>query len=107
MAINQDIKALTVKDAYNPVYIWIVLKYLSHKLLQECSKVGTTVESIDFNLLKKMEIFIPEREQQDDFVKVWDYYDNVMQNLFLKKKLLLKLITGAFNVFALGETHDL
>ena len=102
MTFNQDIKALSVKEHFNPYYIWIILQFYAPKILQDCSKVGTTVESIDFNLLKKFELSIPERNLQDQIVEVWQNQMNLFNTLKQKEQFMKSISTQVFSEFLKG-----
>jgi type I restriction enzyme S subunit len=65
VAINQDLKALTPTPGVNAAFLAAQLRAFSQEILAECSKSGTTVESIDFAKLKnRLFLLAPEREQQ-------------------------------------------
>ena len=50
MAINQDIKALILKEGIDYYYLLSYLKYKEKELVSAYVKTGTTVESIIMNL---------------------------------------------------------
>lgn len=58
-AINQDIKALVPKDKGLAPLIATMLLAAGEELRQNCVKVGTTVESIDVDELRRFKIAIP------------------------------------------------
>lgn len=64
MAINQDLKALIPNDEFLPEYVAGFLRYTEKQILRECVKSGTTVESVDFSLLKSFSIPKPELADQ-------------------------------------------
>lgn len=56
VAINQDLKALTVGDHCNPNFLLHYLCCRSEEMLASCMKSGTTVESIDTNSLQNYQV---------------------------------------------------
>lgn len=64
VAINQDLKALTVSDHCNANFLLHYLCCRSEEILASCMKSGTTVESIDTNSLQNYQVpAISIREQ--------------------------------------------
>lgn len=64
VAINQDLKALTVGDYCNANFLLHYLCCRSEEILASCMKSGTTVESIDTNSLQNYQVpVISIREQ--------------------------------------------
>jgi len=102
MAINQDIKALTISSEYNRNYIWFMLQFFSSKILKDCSKVGTTVESIDFKQLKEFELLVPGRSQQDNVVKVLLHQSKVVEMLRDRADSILSMQRATFSEFLLA-----
>lgn len=66
--VNQDIKILSLNNGCSPEYIYYYLKCINQQLLQTCSKAGTTVESIETNLLKQVKIPLPPLPVQQAIV---------------------------------------
>jgi type I restriction enzyme S subunit len=56
VAINQDLKALTVNESCNVNFLFHYLSCKSDEILASCMKSGTTVESIDTNSLQNYEV---------------------------------------------------
>ena len=62
--INQDIKAVTPVKGINSRYLAYLLKSLETDILDNCSKEGTTVPSIETKLLEEFDLpLAPEVEQ--------------------------------------------
>lgn len=59
VAINQDIKALIPTDSFAAEYLMYALILCGPQILSTCMKSGTTVESIEYNWLKKHKIPLP------------------------------------------------
>ncbi len=65
VAINQDLKALIPASGIDPFFIAAQLRAFSQEILAECSKSGTTVESVNFDKLKARSFLLaPESEQR-------------------------------------------
>ena len=106
--INQDMKALSVSQNINPLFLMWILIGQEKKLLSECSKSGTTVESISMEKLYDYDVMIPKRNEQDEIVKsidklinfeneameLMDVIDNIDR---LKKTILSKAFRGLLN----------
>lgn len=91
IAINQDIKALTCYESIVPKYLWILLSYYSSSILYQCVKTGTTVESLDFKLLKDFEVAIPAKAEQEKFIVTWNLIKDIQLYSNQKTKKLKKL----------------
>jgi len=66
LTINQDMKSLVPRDDADPDYLLYCLRAFADDILQECSKEGTTVASIDSNKLYEYRIPLPPIEQQKE-----------------------------------------
>ena len=64
VTINQDLKALTPKLGVSPKYVAHAVRGASRRILNECSKHGTTVASIDTNALLEFEIPMVDLDEQ-------------------------------------------
>ena len=64
VAINQDLKALTVSDHCNPNFLLHYLCCRSEEILASCMKSGTTVESIDTNSLQNYQVPVISIQEQ-------------------------------------------
>jgi type I restriction enzyme S subunit len=102
MAINQDLKAFINSDTDIVNYVFHFLKFHNRQLLFSTSKVGTTVESLDFNALKSFEILLPgasERVKIADVLFTWDDAIAKTQQLITQlqqrnKGLMQQLLSG-------------
>ncbi|WP_319567787.1 restriction endonuclease subunit S [Cohaesibacter marisflavi] len=68
VTINQDLKALTPSEGINSDFVARQLKGAQRKILNDCSKAGTTVDSIDFKRLQAFRISIPPLAEQKRIV---------------------------------------
>lgn len=59
VTVNQDLKTLTPDTDYDPKYVLWACLADSETIRRTCHKAGTTVESIDFEALKRFEIRVP------------------------------------------------
>ena len=64
VAINQDLKALTVSDHCIPNFLFHYLCCRSEEMLASCMKSGTTVESIDTNSLQNYQVPVISIQEQ-------------------------------------------
>lgn len=72
VAINQDLKALTPYVGIDPQFMQLQFQSYAHHILQECVKSGTTVQSIDFPLLKKFRLRLAPLSEQRRIVEKID-----------------------------------
>jgi type I restriction enzyme S subunit len=72
VAINQDVKALSLAPGLTPSYFHYQIRALSSEILASTSKSGTTVENLDFNLLRKFPILVGSTEAQQEVVRFLD-----------------------------------
>ena len=68
MAINQDLKALTLYEGIDPEFIAYYLNFKNYDVLRKCAKDGTTVQSIDFAKLKRFSISLAPSHEQSRIV---------------------------------------
>ncbi len=64
VTINQDLKALTPKPGISPRYVAHAVRGATRRILNECSKHGTTVASIETNALLEFKIPMVEFDEQ-------------------------------------------
>lgn len=66
--VNQDIKVLLPKsDQIDSAFLFSLLKVMSNDVLASCRKSGTTVQSISLDALRRFQITVPNRvEDQID-----------------------------------------
>ena len=85
VTINQDLKALTLKPGFLPKYVAHALRGASRRILNQCSKHGTTVASIETNALLDFEIPLVDLDQQRRIVaeieKQFSRLDEAVANL--------------------------
>jgi type I restriction enzyme S subunit len=64
VTINQDMRALSPLDGIDARYLTFVLRRLQRQILDECSKDGTTVASVEPVLLEQVWVPIPPAAEQ-------------------------------------------
>lgn len=73
VAINQDIKALFVKDSQlNAQYLGYFFDVFNKYILSKIVKHSTTVQSVNTNELERLEIPLPSLEVQQEIVTLMD-----------------------------------
>jgi type I restriction enzyme S subunit len=78
VALNQDLKALKPAVGINPRYVAWWLRRDEQSILHECSKDGTTVDSIDFpRLLKRTIPLAPSAEQERIVLAIEEQFSRV------------------------------
>lgn len=101
VAINQDIKALIPDKDFNVDYIQAVLLAENFDILKRCSKVGTTVESIEYDVLKSYSIVVPplpEQRRIAEFLGTWDKAIEKLEQLIAAKEKQQKVLSN--HIFA-------
>lgn len=101
-AINQDLKAIIPNDMVDADYLYYTIQNDEFKILQQCRKDGTTVESIEYSDFKNFKIPLPplnEQKKLASIISVWDKAIKLKKNLIEQKKeqkkgLMQKLLTG-------------
>jgi type I restriction enzyme S subunit len=68
VTINQDMRALTPLDGIEARYLAFALRRLQRHILDECSKDGTTVASVEPALLEQVWVPIPPTAEQQRIV---------------------------------------
>ncbi|HNL22669.1 MAG TPA: restriction endonuclease subunit S, partial [Rhodocyclaceae bacterium] len=85
VTVNQDLKAITPKDGVLPEYVAWALRCFARKILNTCSKQGTTVASIETAALHRFEIPLAPLDQQKRIVaeieKQFSRLDEAVANL--------------------------
>ena len=85
VTINQDLKALTPRPGVSPMYVAHAVRSASRRILNECSKHGTTVASIETNSLLDFKIPMVELDEQHRIVaeieKQFSRLDKAVANL--------------------------
>jgi type I restriction enzyme S subunit len=78
--VNQDLKALEPdREQINPEYFFQALCGLSEDIRGSCKKTGTTVESIQTNVLKQYPVPVPPLEEQRKIATVLYTVDQAIQ----------------------------
>lgn len=85
VTINQDLKALSPRSGVLPKYVAHALRGASRRILDQCSKHGTTVASIETNALLDFEIPLVDLDEQGRIVaeieKQFSRLDEAVANL--------------------------
>jgi type I restriction enzyme S subunit len=85
VTINQDLKALVLKPEIDPKYVAFALRAFSRDILNQCSKQGTTVNSIETQKLLRFQIPLTSYPQQTRIVaeieKQFSRLDEAVANL--------------------------
>ncbi len=68
MTLNQDMKAITPRKGIVPKFLAYQLIAQSTEILTNCTKTGTTVSSVETNLLQSLPVWIPEESKQEAIV---------------------------------------
>lgn len=84
LAINQDLKAITVKPSIDCSFVFHYMRRNSLNILDSCMKSGTTVESIETSQLKNFHIPLPPLAEQKKIAAILSGIDNAIEKL--KKK---------------------
>jgi type I restriction enzyme, S subunit len=64
VAINQDIKALTLLPGFDADFFRYQIYSAAPKILSDTVRSGTTVESVDFKSLKNFKVLVPPASEQ-------------------------------------------
>ncbi len=104
IAINQDIKALTLRPGLLESFIFHALVSASEEILASCMKSGTTVESIELVWLKRFEIAIPPSlDEQNAIAAVLSDMDEEIAALENKLTKARAVKQGMTQVLLTGE----
>ena len=110
VTINQDLKALTPKPGVSPRYVAHALRGAGRRILNECSKHGTTVASIETNALLDFEIPMVELDEQHRIVaeieKQFSRLDEAVANLKRVKANLKRYKAAVLKAAVEGELID-
>ncbi len=110
MAVNQDIKALAISEDNYPEYIQYLIQGNNDAFLALYSKLGTTVDSLDFDRFCKAHIFIPNKQEQLEICHYLDAriaqinsnkltLESLINRLIdYRKSLIYEAVTGKFKV---------
>lgn len=67
--VNQDLKALIPYNGFNYKYLLYALNGKEEEIRNLCMKSGTTVESVEFDLLKNYMLQVPPLQEQQEIVR--------------------------------------
>ena len=102
VTINQDLKAIIPNGKVRSDYLANTLKLQNNRVLHECAKVGTTVESLGTDLLKGFKIVAPDIKEQGRIMAIigtWGKAISKTEKLIKAKKrykkgLMQRLLSG-------------
>lgn len=102
VAINQDLKAFLPSDKVDATFLANNLSWNEKAILKNCSKVGTTVESLDLEAIKSFQILLPPLAEQKKIAAIlatWDTALATTEKLIAAKQtrkrgLMQRLLTG-------------
>lgn len=78
VTLNQDMKAVTPHSGIDPMYTAYYLKARAQNILDECSKDGTTVSSIDTDALTAYKVALaPKAEQKRIVSKIDELFSRI------------------------------
>ena len=78
VTINQDIKALKPHSGICPKYVAYALRSAAQHILHQCVKDGTTVQSVEFETLKRYQIPVAPTKEQ---ARICDALDEILSDL--------------------------
>jgi type I restriction enzyme, S subunit len=93
VALNQDMRALIPGDRVEARYLARLIEGHQRELLNAWSKVGSTVESIEFDLLADTEIALPPLAQQQAIADYLDRETARIDALIAAKERLVGLLS--------------
>ncbi len=102
VAINQDLRALEPGPGHHPHFLQQALIGFERRILQDCLKAGTTVESIDSAWFRGFEISLPCMDEQKAIATVLSDTDAEIAALerrrdktkAIKQGMMQQLLTG-------------
>jgi len=102
VTINQDLKVIIPNGKIRSDFLANSLRLQNNRVLHECAKVGTTVESLGTDLLKGFKIVAPDIDVQDRIMAIigtWDEAISKTEKLIQAKKrykkgLMQRLLSG-------------
>ncbi|MCD2179089.1 restriction endonuclease subunit S [Rhizobium sp. C1] len=69
VTLNQDLRALTPREGVNPTFVARYLKLANKRVLEDCSKDGTTVNSIEVSALERLPVPLAPLPEQRRIVE--------------------------------------
>jgi type I restriction enzyme S subunit len=107
VTLNQDLKALVPFRGLDSNYLAAALRGFGDRVLSECSKHGTTVQSVEFSRLKDFEIPIaPLNEQRRIVAKIDELFSELdagVASLQRARALLKKYRQAVLKAGVIGE----
>ena len=79
--VNQDIKALVVKDGISSRYVFHAMQAYAEDIRKSTKKQGGTVDSLDFQRLLAYKIPVPTLEVQKRLADVLDNFESICSDL--------------------------
>ena len=79
--VNQDIKALVVKDNVLPRYAYFVLLAYADDILRKTKKAGGTVDSLDVQAFMEYKIPLAPMGEQKRIVKLLEDFDTLCNDI--------------------------
>ena len=90
VALNQDMKGITVENDLIPAYLHYLIEGNQKQLLPLWSKQGCTVESIEFEIMMNAGIPLPSPDEQTTIAEYLDQKTGQIDGLIGKKKELIE-----------------
>ena len=90
--LNQDMRAVDVRPKLNPRFLLRFVQGFNNELLASLVKQGATVESIDSDLLRLMDVPVPPQAEQDAVVEYLDRETTRIDALIEKKTRFIELL---------------
>lgn len=111
LCVNQDIQTVSLDDNWIPEYVYWFLVGNESDIRHNCSKDGTTVESIDSNLLKSYRVPFCSIQDQKRIIKEIDsrlsvcdkVEESIKESLLKAEALRLSILKKAFEGTLLSE----
>lgn len=88
ITVNQDLKALIPENSFLSHFILYYLIAKEKHIRNSCMKNGTTVESVEYSLLKEFPISIPHLSEQKEIVKRIEELTSVADKIESQYKIL-------------------
>ncbi|EDY86440.1 restriction modification system DNA specificity domain [gamma proteobacterium HTCC5015] len=106
LALNQDMRALSVNSDHSERFVFQYLQANNHKVLRATLKAGNTVESIDFKVFSDYLIPCPPLEEQEKIALAVEAVGNRIRAkaaqldayVIMKQALMQDLLTGKVRV---------
>lgn len=92
VALNQDMRAMIPDERIEPRYLVRLIEGHQAELVRAWSKEGTTVESLESDLLGETEIPVPPRWQQRNIADYLDRETARLDALIASKEKVLRLL---------------